>query len=305
MRVREVSNRRRRAVRARGHKIDAATTLRALPEIGTALQARKLVEIIGPSDLLKGIKDGSLSFTEGANGFTTVVRGSDGTIVGHAQLQWAHGAMNAAIASAVWQVAAAVTLQHYLHRIDKQLSALQADLRALRNDAAWAVLERGADEVASFVAELKHHGRFDAKTRQRLDAEERAVDVVVRQELHRVEAASTSAHALAEELRQLMSQRDQRGKVKNAASTVVGSMPGGVKTRLLDGVSEIRHSTPSWELVCRGREIHAALVLLQLADDSLAGNADDPTERLQRDSLTANAASAKASNRSARRTVRN
>jgi hypothetical protein len=276
----------RRARRGLGSRlpIDEIALARAMPEIGQALAARKLVEIVGPAEVLDGIRHGIYSFTEADTGFTSVVRASDGKIVGHARLEWAGGAFERAVAVAVWEVASAVTLQHYLHRIDRTLAEVHAEVRALRNDAAWAELERAACEVPVFAAQLQSAGRFDVNGRQRLDAEERALDIKIRQELRGVRRAADLSKALTHEIDTRFERDEKRGALKHTAASVAATLPGGLRARILDTARELTDALRVWEFVCYAHQVHAALVALQLADDALRGLADQ-TDRLQRQSL--------------------
>jgi hypothetical protein len=221
--------------------------------------------------------------TEG--GFLTAVANADGKIVGHVNLQSARQFARGTAALAAFQVASAVTLQYYLHRIDSQLAQIAADVRALRSDTAWATISRGHSEVDVIAGRLRERGVLDDHWRHQLDLEERSVDVVARQELRPVREAARAVRDLRRELADLLESHDQRGRWQKTISAARGTLPGGIRSRMQEVLAQVRTALPHWEMACAALMVHAALSSLQLADEAMRDPAITRAEQERRASL--------------------
>lgn len=128
-----------------------------VPGIAQALASGRQVRIVGPQDLLDGLRTGAYTLTKDSTGFSGIVRGVDGKIVGH--LRFERVGWVAASAAAVFQVASAVTLQYYLYAIEGRLRAILdevQDLRRFLELRADAELDGAAGLIEDAVAGLAH-----------------------------------------------------------------------------------------------------------------------------------------------------
>ena len=117
-----------------------AAQVHAAAQIQGALQAGQIVRVAGPPDVLKDLASGALEMVQATDG-TGYLGGlkRPGSRGFAAQLRFAgkpetQSVPNVNPALAGFQFASAVTLQYYLARIDRQMSAIDKEIRGTRQD---------------------------------------------------------------------------------------------------------------------------------------------------------------------------
>ena len=109
-----------------------------LPSVVNALATGHVVRLVGPAHLLQGLDSGALHLVKTPTGaLAMAARSSDGVIAGHLRVAEVSSAVPNALA--VFQIASAITLQYYLHRINERLDGIEQLLGELitraQNDA--------------------------------------------------------------------------------------------------------------------------------------------------------------------------
>jgi hypothetical protein len=273
--------------RRRGTQVDVEPLVAAMPSIGQALATGNVVRIVGPSNLLDGIRNGTFRYLEGAKGHFGTVIGKDGHIVGQVQFHEPTAMMHTASALAAFQLASAVTLQYYLQRIDAHLEEITTLVKRHRRDAALAVIERAAAQVGRFAIEVQSGPLSDA-ARRRLDDEERAVDLVARQERRPVDDVIAAIGALVAEVDEL-SLAEPRNRIRGTAESLRESVPGGLRSRTKQIIGDTVAVADHWQIVCAAAYVHAALVSIQVVDDDMWGRATAPASSIDRAGLAVRA----------------
>lgn len=257
---------------ARGTPVDLGALVALFPQLGEMLRSQsQLVRIVGSKELLDGIRGGTLCYMRGELGHLTAVLDQSNRIVGHVQLQPAPSPNALAPAAAVFQIGSAITLQYYLQRFDQQLTEILASVREAREHAAWAQIARAAFEAGEIAEALQLHGVLAPDLRARLDEEERAVDVVVLQELLPIEGAVRSLEAVRDEIDALLGIHSERSRVTRSAKALRETLPGGFRQRLQQALDGLATAMTHWYIAARGAQVHAALRSLRAVDDQLAG----------------------------------
>ena len=273
------------------HEIDfdPALLIAALPSIAAALEAGDAVRIVGSAELLDGLKSGALSFMPGPDGSYGTVVDTAHRIAGQVQFEPDSALIHTATAAAAFQLASAVTLQYYLHRIDTRLGEIEGLIKRNRRDAALAVVERAAAQVHRLAIEVQR-GPLSSAARRRLDVEERAVDVVARQERQPLDDLVEQVHALLAEVEVAHESRAKSNRGRKVGDEIGRHLPRGLKSKCKRVAKAVGDAVGHWEIVCMAARVHAALVAIQIVDDEVWGSADSRPARadlVQRaDSLT-------------------
>jgi len=249
--------------RRRGREIDRSPLLAAVPSIAHALATGDVVRVVGPQGLLDGIASGALSYLQGPEGHYGTVVDRSHRIVGHVQLQHSDALAHSAGALAAFQLASAMTLQYYLHRIDQRLEEIADLVRRQRSDSAWAVVGRGAAEVDRLLR-LVQRGPLSQTARVQLDREERAVDLVARTERRPV----IDLIAEIDQLRMHLPPATPSGWTKEAVEQARRSI-GGLRGRARSVAKSMAAISDHWSLVCAAAHVHAALAAIQIIDDEM------------------------------------
>ncbi|MDP9331872.1 MAG: hypothetical protein M3Q30_00975 [Actinomycetota bacterium] len=256
----------------RGTLVDLGELVELVPQISEMLnRGDQLVRIVGSKELLDGIRHNTLHYMRGELGHTTAVLDQNSRIVGHVWLQPAEVSSVLAPAAAVFQIASAITLQYYLQRFDQQLTEISLSVRKAREHAAWAEIARAALETAEIAEAIQRHGPLAPDLRARLDEEERAVDVVVLQELLPVEEAVRSLQVVRDEIDTLLAGQEEQSRVARTANVLRETLPGGLRQHLRRALDELDAAMPHWYLAARAAQVHATLRTLRAVDDRLAG----------------------------------
>ena len=264
----------------RGTPVNLGALVALVPRISEMLKSSDgLLRIVGSRELLDGIRNNTLRYMRGELGHTTTVLDHHGRIVGHVQLQPAQSASAVAPAAAVFQIGSAITLQYYLHRFDEQLTEIAASVRKAREHAAWAEIARAAMETAEIAEALQRDGVLAPDLRARLNDEERAVDVVVLQELLPVEEAVRNLQAMRDEVDMLLARHSDRSPVTRSANVLRETLPGGLRARLVKVLEALETAMAHWYLAARAAQVHATLRTLRAVDDQLMGRARSAADR--------------------------
>lgn len=264
-----------------GTPIDLGALVALVPDIAEILRGSdEVLRIVGSKELLDGVRRGTLRYMQGELGHTTTVLDQQGRIVGHVQLQPADTASAFAPAAAMFQIASAITLQYYLQRFDERLTDILKSVKDSREHAAWAQIGRAALETAEIAELLQRDGSLTQDLRARLDAEERAVDVVVLQELIPVQAAIRSLETVRREIDETLTAANEKSKVAHAVNVVKDTLPGGLRQKLQRSLDDLQDAMVHWNLAARAAQVHASLRMLRAIDDRVKGR--EQTDAAQR-----------------------
>ena len=257
---------------SRGTAVNISGLVELIPQIGEMLDGGdELVRIVGSKELISGIRDGSLRYMQGELGHTTTVVNAQSRIVGQVQLQPADAVSSAASAALVFQIGSAITLQYYLQRFDERLTEILSTVTKAREHSAWAQIGRATLEAAEIAAVLQRDGSLAPDLRARLDAEERAVDVVVLQELLPVEEAVQRLATVRAEIAELLATSDASSKVGRTLKAMRETLPHGLRPRLKKALDDLENSMTHWFIAARAAQVHASLRMLRTVDDHLSG----------------------------------
>lgn len=264
----------------RGTPVNLGALVALVPQISEMLSTGDgLVRIVGSRELLDGIRHNTLHYMRGELGHTTAVLDQHGRIVGHVQLQPAKSVSAVAPAAAVFQIGSAITLQYYLQRFDEQLTEIMASVRMARQHAAWAQIARAALETSEIAEALQRDGLLAPDLRARLDEEERAVDVVVLQELLPIEEAVRNLQTIRDEIDPLLARHSERSAVTRSAKVLRETLPGGLRARLMQVLDGLEKAMAHWYLAARAAQVHATLRTLRAVDDQLTGRPRSTADR--------------------------
>lgn len=244
--------------------------LSSVPQLAMALSAGDVVRIVGKRELIDGIRSGAYRYMEGAQGHLSGVVDQQGKLVGHVNLQ--HSALpTVAKAAAVFQLASALTLQYYLQRFDERLTHLTELVKKAREHQAWAQVMRAADEVSIFAEAMRSGEPLTASMRNRLDTEERAVEIVALQELQPVLELRERLRSMHQLLEERVAEQDDENIVIRNVMTLWNTVPGNLRSRVIDTLEEADEAMVHWRIACVAGEVHSTLVGLRALDDEFAG----------------------------------
>jgi hypothetical protein len=157
--------------------------LRSSKQIGDALHEGKVLRVLGPKHLLKGLSKGQFELVTTADGNIGAVRDvSSKKFVGHLRIGQPGAAQVAKAAVSVgWAAASAVTMQYYLHTIDSRLAGITRELKDLHDeslDAQVGELETALQRCREVQEAVELTGRLGAQDVSALNAaDDRADDV--------------------------------------------------------------------------------------------------------------------------------
>ncbi len=256
----------------KGTPIDLSSLVELVPHISEMLEGSDdLLRIVGSKQLLDGIRNNTLSYMQGELGHTTTVMDQHGRIVGHVQLQPAETANSFTPAAAIFQIGSAITLQYYLQRFDERLTDILKSVKESREHAAWAQIGRAALETSEIAEALQRFGSLTPDMRARLDAEERAVDVVALQELIPVQEAINSMTKIRAEIDRALEVAGDHSTVTRTLSVMKETLPGGIRQRLQQSLAALEDAMSHWYVAARAAQVHASLRMLRAVDDQLSG----------------------------------
>lgn len=173
--------------------------------VGEALQSGKVIRVLGPRHLLKGLDNRSLELVSTSTGKLGTVR--DATSKRFAgQLRLGQGgAANAAkmTLSAGFAVASVVTLQYYLASIDSKLGSIRHGLEGLQSDVLDEQLGK-IDSAQGVCRELQHvfeqAGRLGAQDLSRLVHADSSMDDVLSSLSRSLDRFASDAEAMMKDL---------------------------------------------------------------------------------------------------------
>ncbi len=112
------------------HPIAFNSFLQSIPNVVAAMRGGTVVQILGPPNLISGLKSGIYHTVE-SGGHLGSVANSNGQIVGNLRFGNPVNIRSFAVPAAIFQVASAVTLQYYLHQMNDKLVSIQQGIENL------------------------------------------------------------------------------------------------------------------------------------------------------------------------------
>ena len=173
--------------------------------VGEALRSGKVIRVVGPKHLLKGLESRSLELVSTSTGKVGTVR--DATTKRFAgQLRLGQGgAANAAkmTVSAGFAVASAVTMQYYLASIDSKLGSIRHGLEGLQSDVLDEQLGKidSAHEVCRELQEVfERAGRLGSQDLSRLVHADSSIDDVFKAISRSLDRFASDAESMMRDL---------------------------------------------------------------------------------------------------------
>ncbi len=111
------------------HLIALKPFLESIPNLLDSVRGGTVVQILGPPELLAGLKSGAYHTLQ-SGGHLGAVADSH-SIVGNLRFGNPMNVASVTVPAAIFQVASAVTLQYYLHQMNDRLDALQKGIESL------------------------------------------------------------------------------------------------------------------------------------------------------------------------------
>lgn len=173
--------------------------------IGDALHSGKVVRVLGPKHLLKGLDKGSLELVSTSTGKVGTVRdAASKRFAGQLRLGQG-GAANAAklTVSAGFAVASAVTMQYYLASIDSKLGSIRHGLDGLQSDVLDEQLGKidSAHDVCRELQEVfERAGRLGSQDLSRLVNADSSIDDVFKAISRSLDRFASDAESMMSDL---------------------------------------------------------------------------------------------------------